>query len=354
MINLKKDYYEVLGIKKGADAAAIKRAYRKLAKKYHPDTNPGNKEAEKKFQEVSEAYEVLSDPKKKEMYDTYGFDAFQGGEGPGGPQGGFSGFSGFGKGFSGFSGTDGNGRTYTYHFEGDNTGGFENIFKDIFGHGGGFDSFGSGFSGGSGFKRGTGGRSGSSFSGSPFGSTGPSPDLHSEMTVTFEEAAFGCTKTIRFQGEGQTSQNLEVRIPAGIDEGKSIRLKGKGRRLPDGSTGDLYIQVHIEEKKGYTRKGQDVYTSAAVPFTTAVLGGEAYLPTIYGSVLCKIPAGTQPGSRIRLKGKGIRRMGSADVYGDEYVTIEIQVPRNLTLEQRRKLKEFETVMKSPSTDRAAS
>ena len=350
---MKKDYYEVLGIKKGADTAAIKRAYRKLAKKYHPDTNPGNKEAEKKFQEISEAYEVLSDPKKKEMYDTYGFDAFSQGAGPGGPQG-TGGFGGFGSGFSGFSRTDGNGRTYTYHFDGDNAGGFENIFKDIFGHGGGFESFGSGFAGGSGFTKGTGSSFGHGFGGGAFGGSGQSADLHSELTVTFEEAAFGCTKTIRFQGDGQTSQNLEVRIPAGIDEGKSIRLKGKGRRLSDGREGDLYIQVHIKEKNGYTRKGQDVYTSAAIPFTTAVLGGEAFLPTLYGSVLCNIPAGTQPGSRIRLKGKGIRKMGSADVYGDEYVTIEIQVPRNLSSEQKRKLKEFENTMKNASTDKAAS
>ena len=353
---MKKDYYEVLGIKKDADAAAIKKAYRKLAKKYHPDTNPGNKETEKKFQEISEAYEVLSDPKKKELYDTYGFDAFQGAQGPG-EGSGFSGFSGFGNGFSGFNRNNGTSRTYSYHFEGDNAGGFENIFKDIFGHGGGFDSFdfGSGFGGTGSFKKGTGGSTGHGFGGSgDYGSSPLQTDLHSELTVTFEEAAFGCTKTIRFQGDGHVPQNLEVRIPAGIDEGKSIRLKGKGRRLSDGRTGDLYIQVHIQNKNGFTRKGQDVYTSASIPFTTAVLGGEASLPTLSGSVLCRIPAGTQSGSKIRLKGKGIRKMGTADVYGDEYVTIEIQVPQNLTSEQKRKLREFENLMKTSTSDKAAS
>ena len=348
---MKRDYYEVLGVKRDADAAAIKKAYRKLAKKYHPDTNQGNKEAEKKFQEIGEAYDILSDPEKRKMYDAYGFDAFTEGAGPSGhntqgsygPFGGFDGFrsgasgfygfhngsqgfDGFGSGASGFDGTGGysrsyhftgdDGKSYSYHFDGSGGTSFEDLFGDIFRGAGASHT-----------------RGGSR--------SGIDPDLHSEMTVSFDEAAFGCTKTLSLQSPDGSEQRLQVKVPAGIDEGKSIRLKHKGHRLSDGTVGDLIIQIHIAEKQGYTRKGQDVYTSANIPYTTAVFGGEAYLPTIHGNVLCNIPAGTQTGSKIRLRNKGIVSMKNPGTYGDEYVTIGIEVPKNLTMEQKRRLREFQ-------------
>ena len=136
---------------------------------------------------------------------------------------------------------------------------------------------------------------------------------------------------------------MQVHIPAGIEDGKKIRLKGKGRQGSNGSAGDLFLRIHILPKAGFERKGQDIFTTAEIPFTTAVFGGEAMVPTLTGKVLCKIAPGTQSGSRIRLKNKGIVSMQNPKVFGDEYVTIQIEVPKYLTPEERRKLKEFEEV-----------
>ncbi len=317
---MKRDYYEVLGVSRTADAAAIKKAYRKLAKKYHPDTNQGNKEAEKRFQEIGEAYDILSDPEKKKLYDTYGFDAFQDGTGEAyrkAQQGGYGPFTGHAEGFGG-------GGTYqSFHsFKGGSGGfSFEDLFGDILG------GRGAGFSG----RNHAGG----------FEESAEAANLHAEMTVSFEDAAFGCTRTLQISSPDGNSQNLEVKVPAGIDEGKSIRLKGKGHMRHDGTRGDLFIKIHIAEKPGFTRKGQDIYTSANIPFTTAVFGGEAYLPTLNGQVLCRIPAGTQCGSKIRLRNKGIVSMSNPKSVGSCYVTIGIEVPKDLTMEQRHALKEFE-------------
>ena len=354
---MKRDYYEVLGVNRQADADAIKKAYRKLAKKYHPDTNQGNKEAEKKFQEIGEAYDILSDPEKKKLYDTYGHAAFQDGTGEaykkalqagygpfGGGQGdGFESFRG-GFGDAGFGSFGNGGTTYTWHF------------SDGTGQGGAFD-----FGGGNGASfedilgdlfKGAGRGGNAAFHGGRRNMR-EEADLHSEMTVSFEEAAFGCTKMLQLSSPDGTAQTLQVKVPAGIDEGKSIRLKGKGQRLSDGTCGDLFIKIHIAEKLGYTRKGQDVYTSANIPFTTAVFGGEAFLPTIHGSVLCRIPAGTQSGSKIRLKNKGIVSMTDPSNMGSCYVTIGIEVPRSLTPEQRRKLHEYENTLGKADNARAS-
>ena len=288
----KRDYYEVLGVLKSADENQIKRAYRKLAKEYHPDTNQGNQYAEQKFKEVTEAYEVLSDPEKKKLYDKYGFAAFDGSMGAGG-----------------FDEQNG-GQYREYHFEGDD------IFGDIFD-----DLFGGGFAQG-------------------YGKTGRTKqrkghDVQSEITISFEEAALGCKKKISFQGEQRTS--LEVQIPAGIDEGQSVRLKGKGYG------GDLYLKIHIAEKPGYERKGMDVYTTENIPYTTAVLGGTAVFHTLYGNVKCQIPPGTQSGSKIRLRQKGIVSMKNPSVYGDAYVTVQIAVPKNVTPQERKVLQELENI-----------
>ena len=308
-----RDYYDILGIQKNADEKEIKKAYRKLAKKYHPDTNPGDKHAEQQFKEVTEAYNILSDPEKKRMYDQFGSAAFDGSMGAGNT----------------------NGEYYTeYHFEDDD---MDNIFGDIFGdmfrsnfrdrfQRGAASGFGSGFQ--QGFGEGAGNRK------------KKGQDIKSNITISFEEAAYGCSKRIYFDGD--TVHTLEVKIPAGIDEGQSVRLKGKGHAGKNGvPAGDLYLKVHIAEKPGYERKGLDVYTTENIPYTTAVLGGEAVFHTLYGDVKCRIPAGTQPGSKIRLKQKGIVSMKNNSVHGDAYVTIQIAVPKSVTPKERSALQELE-------------
>ena len=313
---MKRDYYEVLGLSKGAEDKEIKRAYRKLAKKYHPDTNPGDKEAEKKFKEVTEAYSVLSDPEKKKLYDQFGHAAFD--------QSGAAG-SGYGN-----AGTGG--------FGGDMDDMFDDIFGNMF-HGGsasGRSRRTSGFTGG--------------FGGESFKSKGS--DIKAGITVGFDEAAFGGDKVITLsnpENPGQPGQSLKVHIPAGIDNGKSIRLRGKG--MPGtggGEAGDLLLKVTVAPKPGYERKGMDVYTTVSVPYTTAVFGGEALVHTLYGDVMCKIKEGTQSGSKIRLRGKGIVSMKDSSVHGDQYVTIQIEVPRNLSPQARQKLKEFEEICQGSS------
>ena len=330
----KRDYYEVLGIDKKADDKAIKRAYRKLAKKYHPDTNPGDKQAEQKFKEVTEAYNVLGDEKKRKLYDQYGFAAFEEGA-----AGGAYGGAGAGSGFGGFQGGfGGNGGYQEFHFKGGQNGNMDDIFGDIFGdmfHGRSSSGF-----GGQGFKQ----SYGSGFGGGSFKSKGQ--DLHAEIRVNFEDAAFGCEKVINLSsGQGAPAQSLKVRVPAGIEDGKSIRLRGKGGPgMNGGEAGDLLLKIHVDEKPGYERKGMDVYTTISVPFTTAVFGGEAIVNTLKGSVKCKIPAGIQSGSKIRLRGKGIVSMKDPSVHGDMYAAVQIQVPRNLSPEAKQKLREFEKIV----------
>lgn len=300
---MKRDYYEVLGVGKQADEKAIKQAYRKLAKKYHPDSNPGDAAAEKRFREVTEAYNVLSDTEKKKLYDQFGFAAFDG------------------------TGAEQTRQAQSGFYEG---GDMEDVFGDLFG------SF---FRGGRQERSGPG-----SFRWQERAAKGR--DLHADISVSFEEAAFGCDKVITISDGKQGQQSLSVHIPAGIDEGNSVRLRGRGMPgISGGENGDLLLRVHTAEKAGYERKGMDVYTTAFIPFTTAVFGGEASFPTLYGSVVCRIPAGTQSGKKIRLRGKGIVSMKNAEVRGDQYVTIRIQVPTQLTAEERQKLKEYEELRK---------
>ena len=213
----------------------------------------------------------------------------------------------------------------------------DDIFGDIFGDM--FHGRSSGF-GGQGFKQ----SYGSGFGGRSFKSKGQ--DLHAEIRVSFEDAAFGCEKVINLSsGQGAPAQSLKVRVPAGIEDGKSIRLRGKGGPgMNGGEAGDLLLKIHVDEKPGYERKGMDVYTTISVPFTTAVFGGEAIVNTLKGSVKCKIPAGIQSGSKIRLRGKGIVSMKDPSVHGDMYAAVQIQVPRNLSPEAKQKLREFEKIV----------
>ncbi|MDY3918057.1 MAG: J domain-containing protein [Candidatus Limivivens sp.] len=325
----KRDYYEVLGIDRKADAAAIKKAYRKLAKKYHPDTNAGNPQAAEKFKEVTEAYNVLSDEEKKKLYDQFGHAAFEGGADPG----------------SGYSYTNPDGGYREFHFEGN----MDDLFGDFFSGFGqgrssqGFSGFGQGRSSQDfgGFGRGSRGFGG--FTDGGFGGSyrEKGQDISTKVQLTFEEAVFGCDKLIHFQKEDGSVQSLQVHIPAGIDTGKKIRLQGKGMQgAGGGEPGDLYLEAEVGTKEGFERKGNDVYTTVRIPFVTAALGGEAIVPTLYGKVSCRIQEGTQAGSRIRLRGKGIASMQNPLIKGDQYVTIEIQVPRHLNPEAKKKLREF--------------
>lgn len=361
----RRDYYEVLGVNRSADEASIKKAYRRLAKKYHPDTNSGNAQAEEKFKEVTEAYNVLSDKEKRKLYDQFGHDAFEEGFSGGGAYGGAYGGSrsGYGNyrtggsgdfcrgGFGGGQSADG---YYEYHFEG-GAGDMDDILKEFFG-----SSFGGGSSGyGSTGRRGQSAGAGGQYSGGGFGGVGGQyagagfgkagaqytdrgQDVSAQISVTFDEAAFGGRKVVRLQKNDGTIQSYEVNIPAGIADGKTIRLKGKGASGRNGgASGDLLLKVSVLDKPGFHRDGQDVYTTVQVPFVTAVFGGEVPVQTIDGTVMCSLKAGTQCGTKIRLRGKGIVSMKQPSVRGDQYVTVEIQVPRDLSAVSKQKLKEFE-------------
>lgn len=357
----KRDFYEVLGIKKGASQSEIKKAYRKMAKKYHPDTNAGDEAAAEKFKEVSEAYSVLNDPEKKKLYDQFGHAAFDGTGQPGGSYG--AGFGGAGgSGFSGFSqGPDGS--YQEYRFEGGN---MDDILKDLFGHGfsGAGSSGTSGFGGASGFDGASGfggfsGSSGKGFSGfggtSGFGARAGSSyggfpqdgeNVHADINVTFDEAAFGGDRYFDLKDPAGKKQSIKVHIPAGIDNGQSIRLRGKGMPgVNGGKAGDLLLKVHVAARPGFERKGMDVYAPVRVPFTTAVLGGKVEVQTLRGKVKCTIKPGTQSGTKLRLRDKGIVSMKDPAKFGCHYAVVEIDVPKNLSEDAKQKLAEF---------DRAAS
>ena len=340
----KRDFYEVLGIKKGASQSEIKKAYRKMAKKYHPDTNAGDEAAAEKFKEVSEAYSVLNDPEKKKLYDQFGHAAFDGTGQPGGSYG--AGFGGAGgSGFSGFSqGPDGS--YQEYHFDGN----MDDILKDIFGHGfSGSGAGASGFSGSSG--KGFSGSSGKGFSGFGRGAGyGSFPqdgeNVHADIDVTFDEAAFGGDRYFDLKDPAGKKQSIKVHIPAGIDNGQSIRLRGKGMPGANGGkAGDLLLKVHVAARPGFERKGMDVYAPVRVPFTTAVLGGKVEVQTLRGKVKCNIKPGTQSGTKLRLRDKGIVSMKDPAKFGCHYAVVEIDVPKNLSEDAKQKLAEF---------DRAAS
>lgn len=313
----KRDYYDVLGVHKKATNQELKSAYRKLAKKYHPDTNPGDTKAEQMFKEVTEAYNVLSDEEKRKLYDQFGHAAFDGSMGSNPEEYARGTNSHFWK------SEDPGGTRTEYYYSGD----MDDIFGDMFGgffnrnQREGHFGFGDGF----------------------FGEEDGINDITKEITVSFKEAALGCEKIIRFHGSG--SDTLAVKIPAGINEGQSIRLKGKGRTGHSGKAGDMFIKIHILEDKKYTRDGQDVYITEAIPYTTAILGGEVKFDTLYGPVACKVPAGSQAGSKLRLRNKGIVSMKNRNSYGDEYVILQIKVPRNVSEKEKdllRQLKDIET------------
>lgn len=283
----KRDYYEVLGVAKGASDDEIKKAFRKLAVKYHPDKNPGDKEAEEKFKEINEAYSVLSDKTKRSRYDQFGH-AGVGGDGGGDP-------------FAGFRGA--NGQSFNFDFGG---GGFEDILGSIFGFGGGFR----------GARRGR--------------------DYRTSITIDFEEAIFGATKTISVDGN-----QTKLKIPAGIFDGQSIRLAGKGGEAPtaDGQRGDLYVEVRVRAHKHLTREGDLILSEVTISMVDAVLGTEIDVETVDGEITMKIPAGTQPGTNFKLSGHGAPHLGS-DQRGPHIVTVNVEIPKSLNKKQKELIEEF--------------
>ena len=375
----KRDYYEVLGLGKNATDAEIKSAYRKLAKKYHPDLNPGDKTAEEKFKEVNEAHDVLSDPEKRKRYDQFGFAGVDPNYGAG-QSGGASGFGGFG----GAGGVD-----------------LGDIFGDIFG--GGFGGFG-GF-GGSARANPNAPRKGH--------------DIQASVILTFEEAAHGCSKKITLNrqqtcpdchgtrceagsspetctqcggrgyvvtqqrtpfgvmqsqqpcphcggrgtiiknpcktchGTGKTAarKTLEVKIPAGIDDDQNMALRGQGDAGSNGGpAGDVIVHVTVKRDAVFERDGYDVYVRVPITYSQAVLGAEIEVPTVDGKVAQKIPEGTQSGTKFRLRGQGIQYLNGRG-RGDQYVIVEVEIPKKLNRTQREALKAFEDSLKDDNYEK---
>jgi molecular chaperone DnaJ len=297
----KKDLYAVLGVSRSADADEIKKAYRKLAMKFHPDKNPDNKKAEDTFKEITEAYETLSDPKKREMYDQFGFaGANPGFAGAGAGAGGFGGFGGFRPGSGG--GTPGNED-------------FQDIFGDIFG-----DVFGG--------RAGGAGRAQRKQRGA---------DLRYTLNIGFEDAALGTEKSISFvrnRGSRDDSARLQVKVPAGVKQGQRLRLSGEGDGGPNGGpNGDLYVIINIQEHALFRREEDDVMIDVPINYIDAILGCEIDVPTLTGKVVLKIPAGTHTGQVFRLKSKGVPKAGGFGT-GDMLVKILIDTPEKLSAKQK--------------------
>lgn len=359
----KRDYYEVLGVDKSASAEDIKKAYRQLAKKYHPDLNPGNKEAEEKFKEVNEAYEVLSDADKKARYDQFGHAGVDPSYGGGGYGGGFSG--GFGD-----------------------MGDISDIFNSFFG--GGFSS--SGRSNPNAPRRGQDIQTNINinFMDACFGkevevsinrmekcpdcngtgvaagsSAETCPDCHGtgQIKVT-QRTPFGmisqqkpCTRCggkgkiinnpcpkCRGNGRYTAAKKIKVSVPAGIDDGQTLQVSGQGHAgINGGPNGDLHVTVSVRPDPIFERDGYDIHTEVPITYTQAVLGDEITVPTIDGKVKYTVPEGTQNGTIFRFKGKGVKKLNSSS-RGDQYVHVYIEVPKNLSKKQKDMLKEFESTM----------
>lgn len=362
MAESKRDYYEVLGVSKDADEATLKKAYRKVAKKYHPDMNPGDKEAEQKFKEASEAYAILSDPEKRRQYDQFGHAAFEGGAGG---AGGFGGFD--------FSGAD-----------------FSDIFGDIFG-----DLFG-----------------GSRRSGRANQGPMKGMNIRKSVRITFEEAVFGCEKEIdvvlkdpcpkcngtgakpgtspqtcpKCGGKGQvvytqqsffgTVQNVQtcpdchgsgqiikdkcpdcggtgyisskkkiaVTIPAGIDNGQSVRIREKGEPgVNGGPRGDLLVEVAVSRHPIFMRQDMNIFSTVPISFAQAALGGDIRIKTVDGDVVYNVKPGTKTDTKVRLRGKGVPSVRNSQVRGDHYVTLVIQTPEHLSAEAKEALRQFDAL-----------
>ena len=315
--------YEVLGVAKDATEKQIKTAYRKLAKKYHPDSASGGADADAKFKEVGEAYEILGNEEKRKLYDKYGEASLKDGFDPQA----YEEYLKYGRSGAGFGSAGENGNFREFRFDGGNLG---DLFADLFGGGGEF-STGKNFSNGNPFG---------GFSGGEMRLKGS--DVVAEATISFDEAVAGCERAVTLKDETGSSRTISVKIPAGIDDGQKVRFKGMGGKgVGGGENGDLYLKVRALPRAGFERRGTDVFVKKAIPFTVATFGGEVLVPTLDGNAMCKIRPGTKCGTLVRLKGKGIVSMRNPKERGDEYVEIGIEVPNELTERERKALKEFE-------------
>ncbi len=308
----KKDFYSVLGVSRQANPDELKKAFRKLAMKYHPDKNPNDKAAEERFKEVNEAYDVLSDPKKKQMYDQFGHAAFQGG-GPGpGAQGGPNPFRGF-EGFGGFQGFDPR----------QQGGDFQDMFSDFFGEFFSGENTHPGRRGARQENRGA--------------------DLRYTLNITLEEAATGAEKRINFvrhRAGKEDSAKLSITIPAGVKAGQRLKLRGEGDAPPaGGKPGDLYVIVNFQDHPLFKRKDNDVLLELPISFVDALLGVQIEVPTLTGKAMLNIPQGTHPGQIFRLKGKGFPDIGGY-APGDMLIKIVVDVPNNITAEDREALEKL--------------
>ena len=289
------DYYKVLGLDKNASTDDIKKAYRKLARQYHPDLNPNDKEAHKRFQQINEANEVLSDPEKRKKYDQYGKDWKHAEEFEKARQqqrhhaAGGSGFGGAG------------GQTFSGDFEG---GDFSDVFESLFG--------------GTGTK---GRRRETKFKGQ---------DYNAELHLNLKEVYTTHQRTLTIDGK-----NVRITIPAGIEDGQKIRLKGYGAPgVHGGPAGDLYITFQVEDDPHFKRSGNDLHTTVAIDLYTAILGGEATINTLSGKLKLKVPPGTQNDAKVRVKGKGFPVYKQEGQFGDLYVTYKVKIPTHLTEKEK--------------------
>lgn len=296
----KQDYYSLLGVSRTATAEEIKKAYRRLAMQFHPDKNQGNKAAEEKFKQFSEAYEVLSNDQKRAAYDQYGHAA------TGGP-------------FSGGGGNPyGGGAGYNYSSSSSSGDPFQDIFGEVFG-----DLFGKGRGGGGGF--------------SSRPKTSKGADLRYTLNLTFEEAAQGCEKSINFvrvRNNVEEKANLIVTVPAGVKQSQRLKLRGEGDSGSHGGpSGDLFVVINIQEHSLFRREGNDCVLELPINFTDAILGAQIEIPTLTGKAALKIPAGTHTGQMFRLKGKGFPKVGGFGA-GDMIVKVLVDTPMEITSEQR--------------------
>lgn len=296
-----KDYYKILGVDKTASQQEIKKAYRRLARQYHPDVNPGDKAAEARFKEINEAYEVLSDPEKRKKYDELGA-SWQQWQRMGGDPRGFD----WSQWFAGGQPGSGPRVHVEYGDLGDLFGGgFSEFFRTIFGDMGGAE-----------YMRQTRSRRGS--------------DLEYPVEITLEEAYTGTTRILQLD-----SRRIEVRIPAGVDTGSRVRIAGEGAPgIGGGQKGDLYLKISVLPHKIFERKGDDLYCEVPIDLYTAVLGGEVAVPTLKGQVMLKIPPETQSGKRFRLKGLGMPNLKNPGVKGDLYAEAKIVLPRGLSKQEK--------------------
>lgn len=293
-----KDYYKILGVEKNSSDEEIKRAYRRLALKLHPDKNPGNKAAEEKFKEINEAYEVLRDKDKRARYDQLG-DSYSRWQQTGGAPGNF------------------NWEQWTTRSPGGR--GTQVDMDDLFGGMGGFSDF---FS--------------SIFGGTPGGATRQTtrrtrqPVAYEQpVQISLDEAYKGAARALQVNG-----RRLEGKIPPGAKTGTKVRLAGMGPAGPDGQKSDIYLVIEVLPDKRFERKGNDLLGEVTIDLYTAVLGGQALVTTLTGEVMLTIPAGTQPGQKIRLSGRGMPELRSPQTYGDMYITVKVQIPRQLSTKQR--------------------